>query len=394
MTLEIEEKIIAGGGPEDNMIVRHLVLRGSQFDIGKHMAALAINRYEYSAPLSVDPLMSDVKREYIQKKWPTHYLRMQGAAAAFNLDILDSDYDFYELYYSPGTPPPGCSNIYYPRTANGHAMLSRNYDLSTGVDPVSTREPYLMEVYPDEGYSYLSMCAYDLLGGTTDGINSEGLSVALLADLETALSVTDPEHPAGIYDYEGTMFSGRMAAGVSEMQVSRFILETCKNVDEAKRALLTLLSHYRVIPLHYIIGDRHGNGFVFEGSMQGHLPRFIDCNGSALPVTNHPIRGRKVTKHELIDESVGRLEELKRRIKTNDGPIDFPHIKANAESVAAVSPVGEGQYAGEVVSRTLWHSFYDLNERSLIINYYLHDTGDENSPVVHRTSDLHFNLEI
>jgi hypothetical protein len=273
-------------------------------------------------------------------------------------------------------------------------MLSRNYDFPAGVEPVSTKEPYLMEVYPDEGYPCLFMCAYDYLGCATDGINSEGLTVALLADVETGLPIMYPEDdPGACYNYEGTYLTGRGAVGLAEVQVVRFILETCKDADEAKRALLTIMHHYQQIPLHYIVGDRHGKGFVFEGIQQGNLPRFHDCKGAPLPVTNHPLRDHEVSTHEMVQHSVDRLETLRGRLAAHKGSIDPAFIRANAESVAAVFPAGEGQYASDVPARTLWHAYYDLEERSLVINYFLHDTGEKDAPLVHRTPDLHFELQ-
>ncbi|MBW2369286.1 MAG: hypothetical protein JRH15_15560, partial [Deltaproteobacteria bacterium] len=238
---------------------------------------------------SPDPLFTRVNREYMQQNWPTHYRRMQGAAEAFGEDLLSDKFDFKELWQFS---VPGCSNIYYPNTttANGHAVLSRNYDLPAGVEPVSTKEPYLMEAYPDEGYPCLYMSAYDLLGCATDGINSEGLVVALLADIETGLPFSDPEYPINCcYNYGGSMASGP-GIGLMAIQIPRFILETCKDAEEAKHALLTVMHHYEAQPLQYIVSDRHGNGFVFEGLMQGNLPRFHDCGGAPLPVTNHCLK--------------------------------------------------------------------------------------------------------
>ena len=39
-------------------------------------------------------------------------------------------------------------------------------------------------MHPDRGYASLAVYSYDLLSGVLDGINSEGLTVALLADDE------------------------------------------------------------------------------------------------------------------------------------------------------------------------------------------------------------------
>jgi len=393
MTIEIKETIIAGGGLKDYATVRHLVLRGGQSDIGQHLATIAKDRHKIRMNPSIDPFFSRVNREYMQKQWPTHYKRMQGAAKAYGEDLQTDKFDFTELWQF--SLPPGCSNIYYPDTSttSGHAVLSRNYDLPICTEPYSNREPYLMEVYPDEGYPCLYNCNYDFLGTAIDGINSEGLTVALLADVETGLPIGDPDYPANCcYNYDGYMTYGS-GIGLMGLQIPRFILETCKNIEEAKQALLTTMVHFDGIPLHFIVGDRHGNGFVYEGIMQGNIPRFNDCSGAPLPVTNHPLREHAILEHEMVQESVVRLERLRKRIASHKTPFDMNSIRANAESVAAVLPAGEGQYIGEDPSRTLWHAYYDLEERSLRINYFIRDAGDKASPDIHRSDELFFKLE-
>lgn len=45
-------------------------------------------------------------------------------------------------------------------------------------------DPYLFEIYPESGYATLFMSCFDLMSGAFDGVNSAGLTVALLADLD------------------------------------------------------------------------------------------------------------------------------------------------------------------------------------------------------------------
>lgn len=390
MAFEFKESLLSGGEPEDNMTVRHLRMAGTSREVGKAMARLAAERYDYSPPDSPDPLVTEANQEYLHDVWPAHFARMQGVADETGLGLTPDRY-FDEVYYSPGTPT-ACSNVYYPNSATGHAWLSRNYDFSTGRDPISTAEPYLMEVYAEESYPYLCMCTYDLLGGAADGVNSEGLAVALLADVETAVSVTDPDVPPVTFDLEGRGIDGmnRLAVGVSEIQIVRYLLETCANAREARKALLKLHSHYRVIPVHYIVGDRSGDGFVFEGRMQGHIPRFIDCDGAPLPVTNHPLRSHKLFSHEAVEESESRLVRLEQRLRAvPPGKIGMDFIQATAQCVGATEPAGQGQYIGDAPSRTLWHAFYDLEELSLKIDYYIRDDADG----IQRSPQLEFRLE-
>src|SRR5439155_3757856 len=120
--------------------------------------------------------------------------RMRGVAAAFGKRFDDDAWNFGGLWYL-APPRPGCSVMYFPpnTTAGGTGVVSRNYDFTTGTlrgekppagELPATARPYVVEMYPDKGYPSLAVCSYDLLSGALDGINSEGLTVALLADDE------------------------------------------------------------------------------------------------------------------------------------------------------------------------------------------------------------------
>ena len=86
-----------------------------------------------------------------------------------------------------------------------------------------------------------------------DGINSEGLTVALLGDDETVEKYS--REPAGLD-----------AAGLGELQMPRLLLDTCATAEEAKEALLMTKKSYSFNPVHYLVADRHGKGFVWEYS--------------------------------------------------------------------------------------------------------------------------------
>src|SRR5206468_9224031 len=106
-------------------------------------------------------------------------------------------------------------------TATGTGVVSRNYDFTTGTlegkrpakgELAATARPYVVEIYPDRGYASLAVYSYDLLSGVLDGVNSEGLTVALLADDETVEKYS--MEPAG-FD----------AAGLGEVQTLRMLLD-------------------------------------------------------------------------------------------------------------------------------------------------------------------------
>ncbi len=267
------------GGTDHFMTVRHLTVRGTNFEIGRQLGELAIERHgKSSTSYLADPLYANARRVYFQRHYPIHWERVRGVAAALGLDTEDDRYDLTGLQYNLDVPPPtpGCSVVYYPpsTTATGRGYLSRNYDFSTGsmadlmgaplppefkcqMNPIM-REPYIMEWYPEDGgYASLAIHAFDLLSGTLDGLNSAGLVVSIMAD-EEAMAELGPR-------LEPHVGSPRVT-GLHELQVMRWLLDTCATTDEAKVALLTIKQYYMFIPCHYIIADRAGNSFIYENS--------------------------------------------------------------------------------------------------------------------------------
>lgn len=238
MDLEVQEKVVSAG--EDHlMTVRHLRLRGSQEAIGAHLAEIWLNRHALShrPPGTPDSLGTHAHREWAEANWPQAHSRMVGAARAFREDFENNQLDFRSLPY--GTVSAGCSCVFYPPSVmqQGEGILARNYDFTTGsfanylrlpnasLTPACMADPYLFEIYPEDGISTLFMSCFDLLGAALDGVNSAGLCVALLSDL-------DPRE-SGMLEP-----SGGLGVGLSEIAVPRFLLENCTSVDEAKRALL------------------------------------------------------------------------------------------------------------------------------------------------------------
>src|SRR5262249_19504111 len=183
-------------------------------------------------------------------------------AAAFGKSIDEDGWDFTGLGFTD--LKAGCSIVQLPpsSTANGKSVVSRDYDFTTGALSFGflppgmlhpTARPYLLELHPDRGYASIAMVAYDLLSGVLDGINSEGLTVALAMDNEIfSKSPTEPTRTA--------------AVGLEEVQTLRLLLDTCATVEEAKQTLMTTKQYYQYVPVHYLIADRTGKAFVWEYS--------------------------------------------------------------------------------------------------------------------------------
>lgn len=377
-------------------LLRHVRLRGTNFEIGRQLAEINIANHgdRLEKHRAADPVYARARRRYFQEHYPILWQRMQGVAAAFDADAEDDRYDFSSLKYNVDLPlRPGCSNAFYPphRTADGHAYLSRNYDFSTGSlsDLVGLQlspevraqmkammgEPYIMEWQPtDGGYASWAMHSNDVLGGTFDGINSAGLAVALMAD-EEAMGVVFEPHSEGI-----------RAVGVDELQILRMLLDTCATVDEAKALLLTVKQFYQYVPCHYIIADASGKSFVFENSMGRNHSVIIDGSGEAQVCTNHEVHRHPVVEMPrltLETNSQWRYATLESRIAAQQKhtPED---IRANNLAVgvrhlsqAMKDNPGFRSIAVSMNARTLWYALYDLTERRVEIDFFLNSTAND-----------------
>lgn len=380
--------------PDSFMTVRHLYLKGTPFEIGRQLAILARDELSVRKLAWTDPLMTRAQKTFMERNWPAHFARMQAAAEVFGCDFADNSIDFSFLSYDWGVP--GCSCVFYPSasTADGHNILSRNFDFTTsnhtdfplGFDTINPPEdaadtaekrpyvgrPFLIETHPDNGYATLGMCAFDLLGCLTDGMNSEGLAVALLNDNETVNSQSfEPFNKNGV--------------GLNETQIPRFLLENCADVEQAIIALLTTKQYYVSGPCHYLICDRSGRAIVWEYSSVRNRHHIIDCGGKPLAVTNHLLHSEVSGDLEILRNSTGRLSRLNDMIDRTQSKFTRDRIREINKCVEATESVGQGQYVSAThPARTLWYGCYDLDALTVAFNYYLNDdNGIRRQPLSH-----------
>jgi predicted choloylglycine hydrolase len=364
-----KESIVAGS-PKDFVEVRHVIIKGTNFQIGKKIAEIVRKNNLVEVPSEFEKLRNKAQRAYMEQNYPVHYERMKGSAAAFGLDMQDDTYDFSALLVPMELPGvTGCSAVFYPAAfmKTGHDILSRNFDFSTRTlevtDPRTGKKPaqvipYVFEIYPDKGYPSLCICAYDYLGGVLDGINSQGLAVAVFAEHET-MNASKPE--AGI--------------GMHEILCMRYLLDTCGDTEQAKQAMLSLKHYYISIPCHYLIADKSGKSFIFEISPTRDKTFVLDGDGPQC-ITNHLVsRRRKIsTLPNNVKESYRRLDVLRRAVKA-DGKFSIEQAK-EINSRVAISP-NAPQDRWFPPARTLWHSIYDLDEGKMSVKFYL---GEEPDP--------------
>ena len=389
--MSYEHRIIAGGQPGDFATIQHVRLCGSNLQIGRQLAEMAWRQHQLQKIPWTDPLKTRVQRRYMRQHYPIHYERMLGAAQAYGANLEDDTLDFSFLNYISGLP--GCSSVAYPpgETADGHAVLSRNFDFSTGgfggmplqpeMQPAAA-QAYLMEVYPDEGHASLYMACFDLFG-CTDGINSAGLAVTLNAD---AYSGRD-------FPMTPTFVNG---VGLNEIQVMRFLLDTCATAEEAKEALLLNKHYYMYAPCHYLITDRAGSSFIWEYGPAHNGEYILPGAGQPQVMCNH-LAHQHPNPDELPEEdfaagSFARQRALQASLQQASRPLS----KAAMRAINASVFITDEGYPQPVPSpdRTLWHALYDCEEGSLEISFYLRDAlGADGGRTPQRSPYLKFQLE-
>jgi predicted choloylglycine hydrolase len=388
-----EDKVIAGG-PGDSLEVRHLVLKGTNQDIGKALARLAAERYQFQPRPSQDRLRTRAQRRYMEKNFPILHERMKGVAAAFGHAPDDDAFGHCDLDFTDLRA--GCSVVHLPPgcTTSGTGVVSRDYDYSTGsltfgfLPPGKlhpTARPYLMEFHPDRGYASVAMVAYDLLSGALDGMNSEGLTVALAMDDEmfTRHALEPTQGPA---------------PGLGVLQVPRLLLDTCATVEEAKEALLETKQYYEYIPVHYLIADRFGNAFVWEYSHAHNKEYIIENPDRPLVMTNFSLNrhldNNRPPSVEQVRGVCKRYCLLTEQLGAAPGKLSEEFIKETHKKVDAALPAAAEPQRPPV--RTFWHALYHPSERRVQISFYLHDEtvpGKPDQVRIVRSPYLEFGLE-
>jgi hypothetical protein len=373
----LKDRVVAGG-PGDFLEVRHLVLKGSNEEIGRALATIGRDRYQVKPGAGADRSRARAQRRYAEKNFPALADRMRGVAAAFGKRPDDDAWDFGSLPYLFRVPP-GCSVVYYPPgvMADGAGVVSRNYDFTTGTalgtapppgELPCTARPYVVEMHPDRGYASLALYSYDLLSGVLDGVNSEGLTVALLADDELVSKF-------------GIEPAGAGAVGLGVQQALRLLLDTCADAGEAEETLLTTKHYYEFLPVHYLVADRHGKAFVWEfsrGRNREHV--FAAAPGEPLVTTNFSLHrhldGTALPNAKLPKDVCPRYCALAERIAAHEGKFTADFVKQTQKLADATRPGTRGGPPG----RTLWHALYRPERRAVQVSFYLRDEPDPTEP--------------
>ena len=282
----VKDEIIIPMENGTEMEWRHIILKGNNTQIGMALGEIAQKDYGVtSLSRYANQIYGMARQEYMARNYPILRERMKGIAMAYGLTQDNATFDTTTLPYDTGSL--ACSMIYFPpkATLNGHAIISRNVDWflvppdvhlnKTEVSNGTYIRNFIMEIYPDQGYSTIAISGVDL-NSVLDGVNSEGLGISALAD-------------EWIYPLKMPV-AGDRNSGISSMQIPRLVLETCRTVEEAKIAFLTNKEFLPVIGFHYMVYDSQGNSTIVEWNKTDGNLYFTDGNSSKPNImTNHPI---------------------------------------------------------------------------------------------------------
>ena len=378
----VKNELILPKGPGEYMEVRHIVLSGSNEEIGQAIGEIGQKWLGIQLAPSPGPLYSEAQRLYLQKNYPILLEKSEGVARSYGLSPESTKYDPSSLYYD--LAPFACSTVYYPpsTTQNGHPLLAHNMDFYKitlreflGMEPVPGEHKFfsrnfVMETYPDEGHPSLVVGSLDLLNGGMSGMNSKGLVVAILA-----------EHKCPASD-------NMKVSGLSAFQLARLLLDTCETTEQAKIAILNNRMVFSFEGIHLQVADRFGNSFICDVDANDFSYHFTDNDGRPQVMTNHaqylypdvnefPEYSPKATYNTFY-----RYRRLHHYLQDHEGKFSaedaqkamsgvYAHTDDKAEGAALSSPC-----------RTLWTQVYDIEEKSVETRFYLKDgpidpgTGD------------------
>lgn len=360
------------------MEVRHIILQGSNGDIGEAIGKIA-QEWLKIVPLDYsEPIYAVARKMYMLDNYPLLLDRMIGVGRAYNVSYAHSLLDLSTLPYDIG--PYGCSAVCFPpgEVKSRHPQVVRNFDSFiapihdvTGTPPAADARNlfsrnFVMELYPEVGYSSIVFGAMDLLNGVFDGLNSTGLTVCCMEANETLVNYNIP-------------LGGGKTTGLYMFQLARLILDTCSNVDEAKVKILNAKISKNFSGLHMLIADTTGKSFIFELSQGGDEIHFIDNGGKPQILTNFPVvqyndtdKFPSIVKKKM-DNPFHRYDVLDKVIKSKKGQFSQKEIWKLMNRVYVRTgkiPPGLKQ---AVPQRTLWKILIDQKALSCKIVYYVND---------------------
>ena len=372
----VKDEIILPRGPGEYMEVRHIILKGTNEEIGYAMGNIVQKDYgAVKLTKYADSSYAKARLEYMRRNNPILLEWMKGVARSYGVSLSDTLMDTSHLptFFTV----PQCSALLIPAaySANGHTFYSasRDYYLATFSEVMEKKplpgekkifsEASVVEIYPDKGYSSLFIGLGDLTFGA-DIINSEGLSVSAFED-DTYGITRVPKDPS-------------RATGLSLSQAMMLIANTCATLDEAKQVLLINKISMPPLPMHMQVSDRAGRAFIYEISPDDFSGKFVDNDGKPQAITNHGVYAYPDLSKMPINEkdpydTYNRYRRLVKFVNSHKGKFSLDDgWKAMDLVLGAVPEASEATHL-KIPLRTFYQIVVDNEERTLQIKFYLKD---------------------
>ena len=376
------------------MEVRHIVLQGTNTEIGYAIGEIAQSWLNLVPNKYTDMLYAKARNKYILNNYPILYRRIIGVGNAYNVSYNNTLLDLSSLPYALNAY--SCTAVKFPANImkNNCNMVVRNNGsyLSSWDDmygaALATKtlklfaKNYVMEIYPEIGYSSIVFGSFDLLNGVFDGLNSAGLYVGCMVVNDAPIKFND--HPSG----------GKMT-GLSMLQAAHQILDTCSTVEEAKILLLSSKISNVLVGLHMMVADKQGNSFIFELADETEEAEFTSSyekpqimtnfNSYIYPSESHfPKAYEKQTedpfyRYQVLNEEISK--ERKKKLTQNDIWDMMNKVYVNCLK----TPEG---LKYQLPFRTLWKVMINQNTLECKIIFYLNVKDDEKG-----NSELNFSKQ-
>ena len=380
----VKDEALVPEAPENYQEVRHLVLRGSSRDIGRALAEIARRDLGVSRLAKyTDSIYGEARRIYLKDNFPSLYERSLGVGDAFGLAEDDTSFDTTTLPYDLGSF--ACSSVCYPpnTTANGHTLVSRNYEwytvsaaeLFTGKkdpeEPLMGKHAFIAELYPDEGYASMQTTDMELLNFPLDGINEHGLFGTFLVDQQGLQELTP--------------VAGVRNSGLSSAHVTSLLMTQCKTVREAKLMILQQRIFFPGEAIHWLLTDATGASTIFETDSKTGEYVFVDgVEGKPQVMTNHAVHVYPTpasfpeTDPKASYNTFNRFRILQDAVDSHQGRFtvdDCFQIQSKVYGATDDAEEAGAHVPHPCPMRTMWTFVMDLTDRTIYIRYYLRDAG-------------------
>jgi len=306
----------------------HSRVSGTYYEMGFHYGGL-LYRHGFRVPRVTDETLTfgvECEKE-VKRIFPDVLEEIRGFA-----DACRAPYENLSSFiFSVGVSKPSACSIF--ATFNGSDVLfGRNYDFFYRFKKHS--ESFLTT--PTNGYR--SVGNSDIFIGREDGVNEEGLAVAM--------TFVSPKE---------------VKPGINFALLARCILDKCAHVEEA---LETLTKAHHLAANCYLVADRERNMAVVEACPEKIRTRKPEENNSFIACTNQFMHSEMKDMENVKDrppDSEHRYTTIYNKLKQKEGKLTL----VDAQKILSDHTGYVCSHIKEIQIGTLWSIIATLNKPSV-----------------------------